>query len=425
MLGLLALVGALGAAPGDIDVWRPSPAHPRVVLATNRSAPDATLRITFRAGAADDGIEYGRTRLSQIAIIEAQKGYEALDAAIYAAGATLELETSVRDCTFVLTAPRAAFDALAPKLLAHVLAPKIDKARFPQARRRATHDYLQAGSEEDLLAFVAGQVLLTEGVEGGGDYNNPLWGDPETLPNIGLASVEKHVHTKMVPANAVVFAAGNFDVGKLKAAVAKHKGGKERALRRPELLKYLPLEFSRWAPVEVHMHLQVVDVRDAKAAAMVHVLAALLHERVFWRLRRTGHTYSPVVAPYFEEWLDFLLVFFTVTPGLKEDPSGVMYAALDDIAAGNFTDEELARARAIARARLEDLAENPTRMAQALEPSSRGVPTLGPEVLVAIDGVERGGLGALAAKELARDHSVNVLFGRSRAKTGPRPSAGD
>src|SRR5688572_20048205 len=59
-LTTLLLMGAVG----DVEVSRASPKHPRVVLAP-RATPDATLRIVFTVGAADDETDAGKTRIAQ------------------------------------------------------------------------------------------------------------------------------------------------------------------------------------------------------------------------------------------------------------------------------------------------------------------------------------------------------------------------
>jgi predicted Zn-dependent peptidase len=417
MLALLAT-----ASPDNIDVTRVSAKHPRVVTAV-RPTPDATLRVVFRAGAADDGIEYGKTRLAQFYMTRGARNWLAFDEQVYAAGGTLEIVTGIRDCAFVLTAPKSAFDKLAPQLLKMVFAPTFAPDGFERARKIVATDYLQPGSEADLYAFVASQVMLTEGVEGGGDYNNPIWGDPDTVKRMSELAVRTHIKEKMTPANATVIAAGAFNPTTLRATLKPFAGGSERAQKRPDLKQYLPLEFSRWAPREIHLHLQLVDVSDAASIANTHVLASLLQDRIFWRLRKTGHVYGAFVLPVFEEWLDFLLVLFMVTPGIETPADKIMIDAIDEVSAGEFTDVELTRAKAMAKGRLQTVDDNSAELAKALATESRGLKTVGAEIVASVDAVDMASLKNAAAHALGRERSINVLFGKSRPREKRRASA--
>lgn len=411
---VLALAAAASAHP--VEVWRPSTSGPKVILAPS-DGPDAALRVVFMAGAADDGIEEGLTRLSQYALLHGQDRtpYADLDAALYGGAAELHVDTSVRECSFTLMAPRESFDALAARVLRQLLSPAVSDAGIERARHLARTNILDAGSDKWMEAFVAAQVLITEGVDGGGDYNNPIWGDPETLRNIPVASVKRHIAQLLAPANAIIVATGRFSVPKLKAALATAQGGRERTLRRPDVVKYFPFDREAWAPREIHVQIQAVDVTDAKSAALVHVLAAYLHDRLFWKLRKSGNVYSPWVSTSFEEWLDFISVVFTVTPGARTDLRAVMMDEIDTAGAGTIDEVSFRRAKAIARQRLLATEDSPVRYATALQARGRGVVTVGPEVRAALDAVSAAELADAAERFLARSHAVSIVFGRTRS----------
>ncbi len=398
-----------------IQLWRAAPTGPRVLLAPT-SAPQAALRVTFLAGAADDGIEEGLTRLAQYALIHGQdaRPYADLDAALFAAGASLDVDTSVRECSFTLTAASAPFPALADRLLKLLLAPAVSDGGAARARDLASTDVLEVGSAKWLQALVAADVMITEGVEGGGDYNNPVYGDPGTIRGIPAASVQRHVRQKLAPANAIVVVAGGFDPARLKKLIAPYRGGVERPLRRPELIKYLPLNRDKRAPQQVHMQLQVVDVTDAASAAVVHVLAAYLHERLFFKLRKSGHVYSPYVGTAFEEWLDFIVVMFTVTSGKHVDYRALMMEEINAAASSPLDPGSFARAKAMARQRLADVADDPAAYSDALVARVRGAPTIGPDVLAAVDDVSITDAGAAAARFFGKTRAVSFVFGATR-----------
>jgi predicted Zn-dependent peptidase len=418
----LTLLFAVAAAP-PVEVWRASPQSPRLVLAPDPTAADAAIHVVFLAGAADDLIEEGLTRMSQYALLHGQDAapFAALDAAVYGGGADLAVETSIRECSYTLTAPATRFDALAGRLLRQLLAAKVTDAGIERARRLALTDVLQVGSAQWINAFVAASVIVTEGVGGGGDYNNAVYGDREVLSEIPRASVRRHLAVKLAPANAIIVATGKFDAKKLKAIVGGLKGGKERPPRRPDIIKYLPFERNADAPRETHLQLQVVDVTDAKSAAVVHVLASYLHDRLFFKLRKSGHVYSPSVTTGFEEWLDFILVGFTVTPGGDADLRAVMMEEIDALESGTVDDASLRRAVAIARHRLETVEATPALYAQALAPRVRGIVTVGPEVRAALSGVGRQTLADASARFLTRARAVSFVFGTSRKDGNSKP----
>ncbi len=413
----VVLAMSIAAAP-TVEVWRAGPLSPRVVLAPDPNAADAALHVLFRAGAADDLLEEGLTRVSQYALLHGQDGapFAALDGALYGAGAEMHVGTSVRECSFTIVSPKGGFDALAAKVVRQLLTPKVSDEGVARARHLALTDVLQVGSDEWQNAFVAAAVLVTEGVEGGGDYNNPIYGDASVIRRMNAVSVKKHLREKLSPANAVVVVTGGFDPKKIKALLAGAKGGKERALHRPDIVKYLPFERDSAAvPREIHLQLQVVDVTDARSAAVVHVLAAYLHDRLVWRLRKSGHVYSPMVTTSFKEWLDFILIGFEVTPGgADKDLRAVMMTEIDELEEGKVDAGSLKRAAAIAKNRLEQLEMNPGAYAQALEAHARGVTAVGPEVRAVLTSVDEAALVDAAQKYLSRSRAVSFVFGTTR-----------
>lgn len=427
----LAMSMSMAAAP-TVEVWRASATSPRVVLAPDPNAADAALHVLFRAGAADDLLEEGLTRVSQYALLHGQDGapFAALDAALYGAGAELTVGTSVRECSFTVVSPKTGFDAIAAKMVKQLLLPKVSDEGVGRARRYALTDVLQVGSDEWQSAFVAAAVLVTEGLEGGGDYNNPIYGDASVIRRINAVSVKNHLREKLSPANAVVVVTGAFDPRKMKALLASVKGGKERALHRPDIVKYLPLERDSAAVArEIHLQLQVVDVSDARSAAVIHVMAAYLHDRLVWRLRKSGHVYSPSVTTSFKEWLDFILIGFEVTPGgAEKDLRAVMMNEIDELEAGKVDAGSLKRAAAIAKNRLEWLEMSPGQYAKELEAHARGVTAVGPEVRAMLTSVDEAALVDAAQKYLSRSRAVSFVFGTTRrenAHVRPKTGAGD
>lgn len=415
---LLAAVAAGPPAPFFVEAYRPSPKHPQVLVA-RRDAPDAALYVQFRTGAADEREdEQGVTRLAQHAMLGANAvdDFASFATAVYDAGGSLEIDTSVRRSGFLLVAPKGAFDALAARLLKMALAPRFTEDGFPAVVRRTMNDQLEPGGQADLLAFVAGRVLKAQGTSSGGEYNNPLYGDPEIIRELGLDVVARHVATKMTPANAVVVAAGAFDERRLRAALAPLKGGVQRAAERPDVRGYLPIESDSWSPREVHLHLQVVDVANARDMAAAHLLAQMLDHRVRWTLRDQGLAYATGVMPVTEEWMDFLVVFAPVSNTGRKEVLPVLQQILADVQGGGFTDAELAQARGAATGALAAVDADPARLARALAVRNERHPWIDEAVVEAVRTMDRATLTTFAGKWLSRDTSVNFLFGRTRSR---------
>lgn len=422
-LVVLAPATALHAEPWQVERIPGKPGHPDVVLAP-RAAPTATLVVRFRTGAYDDGQRYGLTRLSQHAVIDANPALgDAWHRDLYAQAATLTLRTGVRQSLFILEAPAASFDALATRLLQALLKPKLGKAGFEKARRHTLDDEVASGGLDDMLSFVAGQLIITAVSAEGGDYRNPLYGDRASVAELSLRDVEKHVQRHFTPANATVVVAGSFSSPAVKKALASASGGTRRELERIPPLG-LPKEFERYALREVHLHAQLVDLDGAEQVAAARVLEALVWDRMMWRLRRRGVTYTPMTTLVLREWLDFLAIVVPVSNsrerGIRVEP--LLRGYLQEIREGKVTDEEFFRNRDHAVHTLEEVDHEPTPLALALMEGAGRHELHSREVAEAARGLSRERFVELVKPWLADDHAVNFLFGRSRAhyKREPR-----
>lgn len=411
LLALAVATASSGKTPPvapPVQVWRPSPHGPRVVLAPT-DGPGAALRVVFMAGAADDGIEEGLTRLSQYALLHGQDRapYADLDAALFGAAAELDVDTGVRECGFTLRAPGEGFDALASRVLKQLFGGAVSDEGVDGARQLVRTQVLNDGAEEWMEAFAAAQVL---GVDGTGDYKNPIWGDPEVVARIPASSVKRHIARLLTPANAVIVATGRFSVAKLKAAVAKHRGGSERAVKRPDVIDHLPFDRERGSPREVHMQLQPLEVTSARSAALAHVLAAYLHDRLSWKLREREDVSRTIVRASFEEWLDFIGVVVTARPRAPLDLREVMMEEEAAATTKNIDEASFRRALAIARQRLLDTETTPAAYAVALVARIRGVPTVGPEVRAELETLAVNDLAEEARRSLSRSRAIGVVF---------------
>lgn len=420
LLAALAAPSAVNAASFDSRTERRSAAHPRLVLAP-RITPTATLRVVFHTGAADDGQQAGITRLGQHMLLEGNKrgAPEALHRKLYAASATLTVETTVRQAIFELTAPRGRFDALALEVLDLLFRPKLSEAGLSRARALTLADELESGGTEELVSFVASRLVL-EGTADGGDYNTPRYGDAEVVSGLGFEQVQRHVSQKLTPANATVIVAGAFDEKRFKKALSRWRGGRARPFDRPVVAPYLPLAAERYAPREVHLHAQLLDLQSPEDAAAARLLTAVLEERVMWELRKKGVTYSTAALAVLREWADLIVVVVPVGEAKEVVVEVELRKLLDELALGHFLGEEFERNKAYVLAELERIDGDPLLLARELSMAPERVPWFAPTTAAALKRLSQARFVQIVSPWLAKKRSISVLFGRSRAVPATR-----
>ena len=411
----LLLCGGAHAAGLAIDVQPAKNNRPALFMAP-RDTTVGTLFVRFHVGAFDDDQDYGRTRLTQRALIDANTvlGARFLED-VYTAHATLELRTGVRDCAFVLTAPKASLNKLGVRLLEGVFSPRLNDKAIDRAKRLTLDDQqLQVGANH-LVQLTAGEVMLSEVSKNGGDYRNPILGDRESVVSLTRKDLTKHAATFFTAANASIAAVGPVD-RKLTAALKRLRGGSRHEIKRGDISS-LPRKLERRSTREMHLHAQIMDLKSAKDVAVARVLQALVYDRVMWRLRDKGVTYGPYVQAHPFDWLDLLVIFIPVSNsrkrGVRVEP--LLRQFLDEILT-QVKDEDFMAGRDYVVSDMLQVDHRPIELAEAIMRRNRRVPWHDDEVLKAARALNKEEFLHTIRQWLGPQRSINILFGRGRAQ---------
>jgi predicted Zn-dependent peptidase len=392
-----ALAGAAGAAPLEVETGD-TPGGARFVLAP-RPGLRATLVVQFAQGSVDDDKRSGLTRLAQHVLLTANAhlDWPALMTALHAGGGSLSIRTDLRSSAFVLEADRREFDELAPKLLAGVFAPLVDRRRYRVAIQRALHDAREPGHGAGLLEQVAQTAS-----EDTRYYNEPS-GDPDQIELVEAKAIEALLGGALGPANATVIAAGAFDRDRLVRTVRRFAGGR-RAARGPPPFD-LPVRTAGVASREIQILAWPLAVEWPQDAAVARLVSAIT-ERVLWkRFREAGLAYAFDVEAALSPGVDLFIVALPV-----RNPAGpdALAAAMEDVRLGRFDDALLERARAIALGQL--AWEDRDAEALALALAAGGAAWHGRAVDAALRALDRPTLAEKAGRLLARERTITLHF---------------
>jgi predicted Zn-dependent peptidase len=403
--GLLAMSIAAGAGPGfAYTVDPPAAGRPRVVLAP-RDAPRSALVVAFTAGSVDDDDAAGLTRLTQRALLEANRpAYEQLSLALYRANATLQVETGFRECSFTLSAPGDHLEHLAATLLPMIFAPRFDPAAFAASVERTRSDQRDPGRPDANVALLASTVISDA------RYKNEPYGDAGAIETLGLSDVRAHAARALAPANATVVFAGRFDPARARRLVARYAGGERRGAERIPL--ELPLETSVGSRSEIHVYGWSVPLAHERDAAALHLLADLLERRVERRVRALGIAYSATAVQWHAELDHLLFLSVPVRQGEEQTAVPVLTGAITALRDETPPPEEVERSRAAVRERLRALDANPVLLAEALA-APGGTARHARGVLAALETLSGAELRDLAAAWLSDASRVHVHFSQA------------
>lgn len=411
------VVGPASAAPYDVVVENGSGKSARLVTAA-RSTADAVMVISFPVGAVDDGIRTGLTRLSQHMLIDGngQEPAGAFRRDLYAAAADLHITTDVRQSTFRLRAPRASFASLAPRLLSLLFDHKLEKKALARCKRLTLNDELPPGGREDMLAFLAGSVIMSEGgSDAGADFTNDPYGDSEVIRRLGFDDVRQHVLSKLTPANATVVVTGAFDKKRLERALSRYGGGQRREPQRPDVAPYLPLSFERHAPRDVFVQAHVIELDTPEQAASARLLSAILEERLGASLRKKGVSYELDAFVVRKEWLDLLVVEVPVTAGRGVGLDTELRSLSGGMRDGTFLPGEFERNKRFALFDMQRDDEDTARLADALLDSAGRVSWHSEDVRAALDGMSQAMFLGHARRWLDEKRTLRVTLGPAGA----------
>jgi predicted Zn-dependent peptidase len=414
-LAAATTLAAAAPAPYSYETTRASPRHPTLVLAP-RPGHRATLVVRFDAGVVEDGEAPGKTRLTQHALLLANRrcAYADLMREVFAADGSLHVETGLREARFVLEADARGFERLATTLLEALLAPDLDPFRFQRARERAFNDERDSTGRRGFLGMLAPKVVDDH------RYGNPPFGDRHALENVTLEDVRRHLAGPLSPANATVVVAGAFEPRLLRSAAARHGGGARADLPAPPLAT----PFSLQIPAAREVYLVAYPTRfDApERAATARLAAALLSERLHRTLRDRGVGYSEAVFPDHRRWVD---LFFVALP--SHEPRDVPLGTLVDeevsaVRDATFDDATLERGRAAVLAELEAVDREPEALARTLADD----PTrtwYGPELAARVRELDRAALASHLRALLSDERAIRILYSPRANARSPIPDS--
>jgi predicted Zn-dependent peptidase len=407
----LALLAAdAAAAPFEVESLE-VPGGARLLLA-RRSGRRATLVVQFARGSVDDGNRSGATRLAQHALLaaNARLDYARLVLAVHASAGSLALQTDPLASAIVLEADRRDFDAIAPKLLAALLSPRLDRERFHTAIARALHDAREPGRSGGLLELVAATASSDT------RFANEPCGDRDQIELFQADEVERLFADSLSPANATVVVAGAFDRDGIVREVRRHVRGTRTPLSPPSYS--LPVRSRGTAANELHVLAWPLRLESPKDSAVARVLAVLA-ERVLWeRFRDAGASYSFDVGAFRSPGIDLFVAAVPVLNASGADLSRYVEGAIEELRAGSFDDAALERARAVA---LGDMAgSDESAAAVAAELAAGGASWHGREVDLAMRELDRAAFLERAGAWLDRERSIALHFAPPKPKVKPK-----
>lgn len=411
---LLLAAAPAGGAEFEVEVFKPSPAHPRIVLA-RRPGATATMVITFRAGSVEDENVPGLARVAQQAILgaNARGSYEDLLTRLFAAGSQLDVDTGLRDATFTLTAERREFPRLAEQLAVMALAPRIDARLFPAAVERALHDEREPGRGATILAQLV-SVSVTDSY-----YQNPPYGD-SSLDGISQDMVEEHLAGPMSPGNAEVIVTGNFDRDRMLRFLRRFSGGAAQPRGRPRF--DLPFNGQFAAGVETHILAYPAELKTPVQAGAARIAAAMLEDLLLRRFRGAGVGYSVLSQHFHADWLDLLLLVLPAHDPSETDLAPLFRAAVEEVSSGAVPPATFEQNRDHVWNRLRRIDRDSRLLAGELR---GGAPSwYGPAVAEAVRTMSKETFASTVAPWLAPESSIYVLFSPKVARKAPARPAG-
>ncbi|GEL72239.1 insulinase family protein [Myxococcus virescens] len=387
-LCMLLSAGLATAAPFEVLRSRESPEHAQLILAPREGARTATLVVAFQSGRFDEAGSHGLTRLTQHAMLEANRRgrYDDLVRDLFGAGASLELVTGLRQSAFILEVHHRDFDRLAQRLLGMLLDARLDASKLEQAIERTAQD----PGLTDMHDFL--EARLASALSSDTRYAAPPPPFPSSVQSLTERHVAIHMSSAFTPRNATVIAAGAFDAPALRRAVASYRGGIAAPVAR--LTPKLPSKARLPAMSDVNVLAYPVHITQPEEAAVLRVVGPLLQRRMERRFRTMGVGYAQEAAPMLTPWMDALVLTLPANDPSALDLGPFLLQEVAAVREGRVTPEEYATSHgaALARLRLED--PNPRAVALQLASSIQTPAWYSPEVETS--------LAALSAEEFSR-----------------------
>jgi predicted Zn-dependent peptidase len=401
LLTAAVTAAVLAAAPFSSSGYRESPRHPRVVLAP-RAGPQATIAIHFHSGSVQDGTSSGLTRVSQYAMLVANRSgsYRSLMLDCFGAGASLEIQTGLRESAFVLTAPQRDFERLARELASMVLAPVLLPARFNEAVERTLHDAREPGHGRDLVSIIAAKVLDDP------RYQNDPYGERGAIERISTEEVRAQLQGPLSPANATVVVTGDFVPESVRRWLHKLQGGRAQPQSRADLST--PFGVQVPATQEIFILAYKSSFQTAQQSAAARVLASMIEERVDRVFRDRGVGYSQWIIPFHSPWLDLMVIGLPAHQASDRPLGPDLEDQVIDVREGSFKDDELERNRAHVLAELDEIDRSAPLLAEAL-----GVGEgewFGPQVVDQVRSLSRQGVLDAAKQIFSEQASVRIFY---------------
>lgn len=347
--------------------------------------PVAVASLSFRAGWRDDGPTPGLVRFLQRSLLEANRAWpaEALGQAMQASAVRFELKEGPDSCELKLTGSALAVKELFPKLVAAVLAPKLDDAQLKAVQRRADAPNLLAPGERS-VPFALVTSLFGPAPRPSGKAYPP-------------AAIKKALKALFAPANASVVTTAGFTPAELEALLSPYKGG--AANPRDASTPKLAVEANGTGSVAFRARGGAFSLGSPTTAATVRVAQELLELTLAARLQREGLGEDVRGLTVLTPEAQALVVLVVGQEQPTQAPDALVTAALDELRKGTVDADLFARARQLAQRRLERDWRSPEVVAQELLCTGGEAFWSGAEVATALEALKKDDF-AQAVKEL-------------------------
>jgi zinc protease len=373
LLGLLAPVlpgwGPAGVRPAAAQTFQADsiqtsrlPNGLDLVVKQNPGASLVALSVWVKAGSANETYaNSGVAHLLEHTLFEGDPNQKSdpVDRAIEAMGGALNAETTRDSTHFYLTVPRESFGP-ALQILAHMIrSPVFDQAHLDEERQRAG-DELQQRLDDPSARL---QQALFSMAYGAGSYALPVAGSPLTVARLTMEQLRSFYATCYRPDNAVLVIVGEVTLPDALAAARSDFGDWAAPAGPPPSAPAqhhaesgspaaLPLRSgAQTGSTMIGVALPAPSIEKPTDAAIMDLIYTLVtsgsHSLLSRRLGATG-----LITDYGSDFLTqrragLFLIWGTTRPTLLHRARQTLIDTVAAVATGDFTDDDLARARQI------------------------------------------------------------------------------
>jgi predicted Zn-dependent peptidase len=393
-----------------VESLHASKSHPHLLLAP-RASSTGTIRIQFAAGAFDDEAQQGLTHLAQQAMLCANlvEPYERFVIDLFAADASVSIETGVRESAFTLTASSKDFDGLAHRFATMILSPRISDERLEEAKSRTVSS---RSSNATLLVTLLARAVISDP----GFGNNPD-GDKDQIRAMSADDVLTHIKKRLPPANATVIVTGGFNAQGMKAHLARFSGG--APTRRPRPGGDLAGTYHQKSYLEMHLVAYPIELKSPQSVAVAHMASTLLSEHIQREFRRLGIAYWASAFPIHREWLDGLIIALPIHSDRDLPVAAQLNHELDKVRT-KLSDQEFDRNKAYLLEHLKQIDRDSSMLAEELAAGGGDLEWYGPRIVSAIKDMTKDQFTEKVSPWLDANASIHAEFSPRSAASAER-----